>query len=201
MIFIIFWMIVFSLSHSILADSRLKRWVESTLGQRFRHGWYRLFYNIVSLITLLPLFLYMSQQATLLYTVPPWLRPVFIMIQLIGIVGLLVSILQIDWMRFAGLKQVLAYMQGGELPLPDEALVTTGLYAFVRHPLYLFSLLVLWFTPTMTNMSLIFNISATLYFVFGSLVEEQRMLTYYGEQYAQYQKNVPWLLPFIPTRG
>lgn len=197
MTIIILWMIGFSLIHSITADKRFKNWVAKIFGERFRHGWYRLFYNAVSVISLAPLFLYMADIAMPIYSVPAWLVPIFLIIQLIGVIGLVISILQIDWMRFAGFKQAYAYLAGKPLPLEEEPLQTKGLYAFVRHPLYLFSLLFLWFAPTMTHTGLMFNILATLYFVFGSIVEEKRMISYYGEIYTTYRRDVPWLIPFI----
>ena len=197
MIIILLWMIGFSLIHSLTADKRFKDWVAEHSSERFRHGWYRLFYNILSVISLAPLFLYMFSTSTPIYSVPAWLIPIFLAIQLVGIIGLGISILQIDWMRFAGFRQVHAYLTGGQLPLADETLKTDGLYGFVRHPLYLFSLLFLWFSPTMSNSALIFNIMTTLYFVFGSIIEEKRMIAYYGQHYKNYQENVPWLIPFV----
>lgn len=197
MIIIILWMIGFSLIHSLTADKRFKQLIANMFSERLRHGWYRLFYNIVTLISIAPLFIYMIDISEVIYSIPSWLTPIFLIIQLIGIIGLGLSILQIDWLRFAGIKQVYAYLAGKPLPLPDETLKTNGLYGFVRHPLYLFSLLFLWFTPTLTNTALIFNIMATLYFVFGSIIEEKRMVDYYGELYIKYQKDVPWLIPFI----
>lgn len=197
MITILLWMIGFSLIHSLTADKRFKDWMSNRFSERLRHGWYRLFYNIVSVLSLAPLFLYMSSISQPIYTVPDWLNPIFLGIQLIGIIGLGISILQIDWMRFAGFRQAQAYLTGQDLPLADETLKTDGLYGFVRHPLYLFSLLFLWFSPTMTNTALIFNILATLYFVLGSIIEEKRMVASYGEIYTSYQKRVPWLIPFV----
>lgn len=197
MIIIILWMIGFSLIHSLTADKRFKQLIANMFSERLRHGWYRLFYNIVTLISIAPLFIYMIDISEVIYSIPSWLTPIFLIIQLIGIIGLGLSILQIDWLRFAGIKQVYAYLAGKPLPLPDETLKTNGLYGFVRHPLYLFSLLFLWFTPTLTNTALIFNIMATLYFVFGSIIEEKRMVDYYGELYIKYQKDVPWIIPFI----
>jgi len=189
-------MLGFALLHSITADKRVKEWVSETFSDRFRHGWYRLFYNILSVVSLAPLFLYMATLTGVVYRVPGWLAPIFIGLQGIGLVGAAVSILQIDWMRFVGLRQVLAYFKGDTLPLPEENLKMDGLYGFVRHPLYFFSLIFLWFSPILTTSALAFNIGATLYFVFGSIVEERRMLGYYGTQYEDYRQRVPWLLPF-----
>jgi protein-S-isoprenylcysteine O-methyltransferase Ste14 len=67
----------------------------------------------------------------------------------------------------------------------------------MRHPLYVFSLLVIWFMPTMTDTFLTLNIGITLYFLIGSRIEERRMITEYGDDYQQYRQQVPWMLPDI----
>ncbi|MGJ3241002.1 MAG: methyltransferase family protein [Anaerolineae bacterium] len=201
MLIILLWMLGFALLHSIMADKRVKAWVGQYLGERFRHGWYRLLYNIIALLSLIPVFWYMLSRAEVLYSVPQSVALVFRGIQAVGLIGLMISLLQIDWLRFAGLRQAFAYLRGDSLPLATEQLKTDGIYAFVRHPLYLFSLLVLWFTPTLTDTGLFFNIATTLYFVAGSVIEERRMIDYYGEEYMTYQERVPWLIPFFPTKG
>ena len=40
---------------------------------------------------------------------------------------------------------------------------------------------------------------ATLYFIFGSRLEERKLLTYYGDAYARYRTRVPGLFP-LPWR-
>ena len=198
MIFILLWMAGFALIHSLTADKRTKRAFARLFGERARYGFYRLLYNIVSLLTLAPVLLYATQNGHVIWQVPAPLVPVFIGIQLIGVIGLLISVGQIDGQRFLGLRQVRAYFNNDPLPLPDESLQTDGLYAYMRHPLYVFSLLVIWFMPTMTDTFLTLNIGITLYFLIGSRIEEQRMMTHYGDDYKHYREQVPWMLPDIP---
>lgn len=198
MLNILLWMLVFAVVHSITADKRFKRIIIHLIGTRPYEGLYRLFYNVLSFVMLAPIFVNMMKLGTPLYSVPQPFAIVFRLIQLIGMAGLMVSLLQIDFWRFTGLRQLMALMKGNTLPLADEALQTGGLYSWVRHPLYFFSLLVLWFTPNMTDTGLMFNIVATLYFVLGSLIEEQRMVSYYGEAYQTYRKNVAWMIPRHP---
>lgn len=197
MVFILLWMAGFALIHSLTADKRTKRAFARLFGERARHGFYRLLYNIVSLITIAPVLLYAAQNGSVIWQVPAPLVPVFIGIQLIGVIGLLMSVGQIDGQRFLGIRQVQAYFKNEPLPLPDEPLQSDGLYAYMRHPLYVFSLLVIWFMPTMTDTFLTLNIGITLYFLIGSRIEERRMITEYGDDYQQYRQQVPWMLPDI----
>ncbi|MGF1504325.1 MAG: methyltransferase family protein, partial [Anaerolineae bacterium] len=97
-----------------------------------------------------------------------------------------------DLFRFIGIAQALAFLEGKELPLLSEPLNTGGVYRIVRHPLYFFSLLIIWPNPTMTTTLLAFNLAATLYFFIGSRVEEQRLLAMHGEDYAKYPGGSRW---------
>lgn len=195
MVAMIVGMIAFALIHSITADKRFKQRVQAWVGERAYHGFYRLVYNIVSVLFLAPLMLVVLPQGRVIWEAPDALLPVMLAVQALGLLGAAVSLFQIDWLRFAGVKQVLAYFSGASLPLPPEPLQTGGIYALVRHPLYLFALMLLWPVTPMTDLYLAYVILATVYFVVGSLVEEQRMVGYFGEAYVQYRQRVPWLLP------
>ena len=189
-------MIVYGVFHSLTAAIGVKALFVTLMGQRAYLGFYRLFYNIVSGITLLPVFwLIADQPGENIWSLDGAPALLFRLLQLIGIAGVLVSFLQIDAFRFAGLRQAMVFVEGGTLPLPEEPLSRKGLYGLVRHPLYLFSMMVLWFNPVMSAAYLGFVIGSTLYFVLGSLVEERKLLRYFGEEYRTYQQQVAWMIP------
>jgi protein-S-isoprenylcysteine O-methyltransferase Ste14 len=73
--------------------------------------------------------------------------------------------------------------------------VTRGLYTVVRHPLYLFSILFLWLSPSLSVNSLVFNIGVTLYFIIGAYFEERKLLRDFGEAYADYKRKTSFLIP------
>jgi protein-S-isoprenylcysteine O-methyltransferase Ste14 len=74
-------------------------------------------------------------------------------------------------------------------------LVISGLYRYVRHPLYTAGLLFIWLTPVMTTSVMAMNLALTVYIYIGSSFEEQRLVAEYGQSYQQYQKQVPRLIP------
>lgn len=189
-------MLVFSILHSLLAGQRLKQFFRSWLGERAYYGVYRVSYNLFAAVSLLPV-IWASYflPANVIWATEGVIRPVLLCIQGVGLAGLLVSLLQIDLGRFLGWSQLCAYVSRQPLPLPPEALQQGGVYALVRHPLYLFSLMVIWPMPVMTDTILMFNLGATLYFVLGSLLEEKRLIAVFGPVYADYQRRVPWLIP------
>ena len=190
----LFW----ALLHSVTAARPVKLWVRRQIGARAYAGFYRLVYNVVALISLLPVLYLLAVvvPATVLWRMPAPFSFLFFLIQGIGLVGLLVSVWQTDVWRFTGLRQLIRYLKGAPDPEPPAAFVRSGTYALVRHPLYFFSLLVIWFTPLMTFNTLLFNVLATVYFYAGAVHEEQRLLAAFGETYRRYRKEVPSFVPF-----
>lgn len=191
--------LLWAIVHSVTAASSTKVAFRKTFGAAVYAGFYRLLYNIFSLLSFLPiLYLLWTQVPSLtLWSIPmPW-RIITLAIQLFALLGLALSLLQTDVWSFLGLRQVYDYLRRAENPPITPRLVTSGTYRWVRHPLYLFSLLFIWLNPQMTLASFIFNVLATLYFWIGSIYEERRLSAEFGEAYETYRRSVP---RFLPTR-
>lgn len=189
----VFW----SVLHSLTASAGFKIMVRSWVGQRPYDGLYRLAYNGFSVITFLPVLLLLAGLVPndAIWRVPQPFSYLFVLIQLIGVFGLIVSFLQTDPMRFAGLGQAVRFLRGEEVINPPPTLETRGTYAYTRHPLYFFSLLIIWFLPIMTWGTFLFNVLSTLYFWAGSILEERRLLSTFGDDYRRYQQQVPRIIP------
>lgn len=168
--------------HSILASNFAK----DILGGA---SFYRLGYNIFAGISFLPiLYLMAALPDQPAYQVPaPWK---FIMFAGQGLAALLLltAFLQTDSLSFVGLRQLFEEQKSG-------ALVTRGLYRLVRHPLYTFSLLFIWLSPSVSQNSLTVYIGATLYTLIGAYFEERKLLREFGEAYAIYKNTTPMLIP------
>ncbi|MBN1678797.1 MAG: isoprenylcysteine carboxylmethyltransferase family protein [Anaerolineae bacterium] len=188
----------FAVVHSFTAAPASKRLVRTLLGERFYHGFYRLFYNIFSAITVLPvLFVLATQPGPVVWRVEGVAAQILTVTQLLSVLGLVIAGLQIDVWRFAGLRQAYTYLVGDPLPLPPEPFIQSGMYGLVRHPLYLFSTLYIWTFPTMYVASVAFAAGSTLYFVIGAQFEERRLAREIGPAYEVYRCHVPFLIPFV----
>lgn len=191
----------FGLAHSLTAGPRFKDWMRRTLGERAYHGLYRLLYNTFSALTvartLLAVALLPDQR---LYSVGLPGAAALVAIQGIGALGLAFSLLLTDLPRFLGLSQLATYVTGQPLPLLPVPFRANGPYELVRHPLYFFSLLLIWATPFMTVNVLLFNLGATAYFIVGTYFEERKLLALYGQRYQAYRQRVPRLLPWPRPR-
>lgn len=201
----IFWItgtfIFFAVVHSLTAGVALPNRLRKVLSGRLIDGWYRLIYNVFSLVTFSPIVVAMAiiPEKTL-FAASAVLAWILRGVQVVALIGLAWSLWSIDFWRFAGLRQAAAYAMGDPLPLVGEPLQRRGIYSWIRHPLYFFSLIVLWANPVVTLNGLIFNICATLYFGIGAKIEERRLVDAYGETYETYRHAVSWL-PIKPKRS
>jgi protein-S-isoprenylcysteine O-methyltransferase Ste14 len=183
----------FGLVHSLLASPAAKslaqRWL-GTLAGRI----YRLFFNLQSVVTLLPaLALTLLLPDRPLYTIPrPWLY-LTLTLQGLAVLALLVGVQQTGFIPFSGLGQLLDPAIEGR-----QKLVTDGLYRWVRHPLYTAGLVFIWLLPRMTLNFLAFNLGVTLYIIIGALFEERKLLKAFGPVYTEYQHRTPMFIPGMP---
>ena len=183
--------ILYGAVHSLLASHTLKSKLELKLGRA-----YRLFFNAFASITLLPLLaLVPLLPDRVLYRIPWPISAVMGFIEVIAVLAAIVTLLQTDVLRFLGIRQVLQTDS-----LSTNTLQLTGMYRWVRHPLYFFSLIFLWFSPIMTLNQLTLYSGFSLYFYFGSILEERKLKSQFGEVYQQYQQQVPMLIPFTKIR-
>lgn len=185
----------FSVLHSLIAGVGVRDRLAARLGRRMVRGVYRLVYNGIAVVTLaIPVILAAALPDAEMYRVMPPLSFGLIAIQVIGVVGAAVTLLQTDFLSFAGITQALTLLRGDEFSeAPSAPLQTGGLYRWMRHPLYVFSLMAIWALPVMTVNVLIFNVAATLYFWLGSIVEERRLERVYGDAYREYKRRVGWI--------
>ena len=70
-----------------------------------------------------------------------------------------------------------------------------GLFRLCRQPIYLAFALTLWTVPTLTPDQLCVALVLTAYCVLGPLLKEARFRRVFGEEFAGYQRTVPYFLP------
>lgn len=197
---------VWALVHSLTASAVLKRWMAERVGERPTAAFYRLGYTTFALLTFLPvLYFWWVLPTTPLWEVSGLWRWLFWGVGGSAVLAAGYSLLKTQALSFAGLTQAMDYMAGRQLrrldaPALSHELVVTGLYGWMRHPLYTFSMAFLWANPSMNVRSLTMAVAFTIYFIIGSIYEEKRLLAQFGEAYATYQRRVPRFIPHVPWR-
>jgi protein-S-isoprenylcysteine O-methyltransferase Ste14 len=188
---IVFSFAIYAVLHSFLASRTAKDWAKSRFGQKPFERSYRLFFNFIGVVTLIPV---LALAAVLpdqpFYSVPmPW-RLAFLAGLVVAVFILAAALQRTDALDFAGIKQLVE--KPAALPL-----VTTGIYRWVRHPLYTGSMLFLWLIPEVSQNHFALNVAFTLYFVIGAIFEERKLERFFGKAYADYKKRTPMFIPFV----
>jgi len=183
--------LLYSGVHSLTASNQVKRLACDWFGSGTER-WYRISYNFIAGITFIPiLWLLAILPDQHLYTIPmPWVL-LTVTGQCAGAAIIVIGIAQTGTLAFIGIRQLFP---------PDESrretgLITTGLYGWVRHPLYTGGLLLIWLSPVMTHNLLTLFILLTIYLVAGARLEEKRLAQSFGEAYERYKADTPMLVP------
>lgn len=185
----------YGLLHSWLASLQAKALARRSLGPAVDRV-YRLAYNVVAVLSLLPV---LALPAVLpdqhLYTIPwPWTL-LTLTIQALSLLALLVGVMQTGLWSFLGLEQLLSPAQSA-----TSHLVVGGLYRWVRHPLYTAGMIFIWLTPLMTVNVLLLNLGLSAYLVIGAFFEERKLLREFGAAYRRYQQHTPMFLPRLKLK-
>jgi len=174
---------LFAVVHSLLAAQRCKQW----FGRRgLVEPHYRLGYTILSLLlTLIWLAWIHALPDQPLYRVDGLLFYMLIALQVAGVIVALAALKPIDTMAFLGLTAT-----GNDV----DPFVISGIYRYLRHPMYSGVMLILLASPWQSINSLNMALAVALYFLIGSRLEERRMLEHHPA-YAVYRSQVSAFMP------
>jgi len=108
--------------------------------------------------------------------------------------GIGLSVLtKFGWREFFGSGQLnLSVEEIGRTEGTPE-LVIDGLFAYVRHPLYTFSVISLILTPQLSLDRLFYVLLMLGYLVVAVPIEERKLIKIFGKAYQDYQKTTPML--------
>lgn len=193
--------LLYGVLHSVLASDQVKWAVEKHLGVNVSRRWYRLFFVLIVSLTLLPvLALLVLLPDDRLYAIPvPWVW-LTIFLQLAALAALVVGVMQTGALSFIGIRQWADKDVIVHGPRPEK-LIITGLYRWVRHPLYTATLLLIWLMPVMSWNLLAANLGFTIYILVGAyFFEEPKLVTQFGEAYVQYRRKTPMIIPGLKRR-
>lgn len=175
--------------HSLLATPRIKNCILTRIPALL--PWYRLTYNVLSLI-LFGWVMLAWQSTTVLFVAPGLWSLLMHGLQATALVAGLLCLKQTGLGAFLGTHRS---HNTNDLPF-----VTTGCYGVVRHPLYLLGILFMLLNPVITTRWLTLTLIAIPYLLLGALIEERRMVNQWGDRYRRYQQQVPFLMPALPRR-
>lgn len=178
---------VFAVIHSALAATTVKTHIAQQWPRLAAR--YRLVYNLLALLLLLPL----AWATHAIPGEPLWPHP--------AAVRWLANGLALA--AFAGIWHVSRYYDMREFlglsPQSRPVFVISPWHRHIRHPWYSLALVIVW-TREMTPAMLVAAVMITLYFAIGVRLEEKKLGNLYGEAYRRYREKVPALIPLPGKR-
>jgi methanethiol S-methyltransferase len=185
------WM-VYCVLHSVLASE----WLKKRLRQRMKdYKWFRLWYTLFAFVFLIVIIYYQVEIRTVKLFAPN----IFISItgSILSFAGLILMLVCIRkyFMSLSGLRSLIIENFSNELQI-------TGIHKYVRHPLYLGTFMFIWGLFLLIPFLSLFvtNVIITIYTLIGIELEEQKLITEFGESYRQYRKTVPKLIPSLKLK-
>ncbi len=182
--------LIFFSQHSIMVRGGFRLRLTRTVRADF-HG---ALFAAASGICLLILTGLWQPVGTPLWIPPDWIRRLLILLFLSACIGALWGGLALRDFDPLGVKPAVAALNGRLTVAPDPFIVR-GPYGWVRHPQYLFALILIWTAPVFTIDRPIHNALWTIWIIIGATLEERDLVNCFGDDYRRYQKNVPMLVP------
>lgn len=189
----VIWICFYAL-HSFLAHNSTKRYIYG-FGNSLKR-YYRLAYNFISVI-FFGFNIYVMTMTDNLFSMQSnvWFIFISIIFLVVGLAFLFIAFSVFDTSEFLGIEQ----LDLKENKDKTSKLINSGVYNYVRHPLYtgiLFLLLGLCFL-FLSPLIFTFAFVSIFYLPIGIFLEEKKLISEFGQQYVDYKKKVKMLIPFI----
>ncbi|HEX9880405.1 MAG TPA: NnrU family protein, partial [Candidatus Binatia bacterium] len=186
---------LFGIQHSVMARQGFKRWWTEIVPRHLERSTYVL---ISDLIFVLLIWQWQPMTGVVWQVENPIGTMVLWGLFAIGWLTVVLTSFMINHFDLLGTRQVYLHLIGKEYtPLQFK---TKGFYKYMRHPLMLGWIIAFWSTPQMSVGHLVFAIGTTVYILIAIQIEEKDLVSFHGEAYESYQREVSMLLPFRKNR-
>lgn len=180
--------------HSALISHSFMDFVKKKFGAAV--ALHRFMYTIVSIVTLVPVvWLMQNASSETLFRFEGVWSAVRWFILLLSFVIFLFAARRYNQRYFFGIQQAKDYLQGK--PQSQPYFSRGGIHEIVRHPYYTGGILFLLTYADFTVANTIVRAIFIIYLIIGTFIEERKLVEESGEQYENYQKEVPMLIPSL----
>lgn len=187
--------LLFFLQHSGMVRRPFRQWLSRFIPEEFVAAVYAIASGAV-----LSVLIMLWQEGTLIFAAPGgiarWSFRALFWLSMLGFVWGGLSLKSFDPL---GIRPVLDRLRNriqGSAPF-----TASGAYRIVRHPLYLFSMLMIWSCPDLTTDRLLLNILWTVWIIVGAFLEERDLISEFGDTYRKYQREVPMFMPGLVRKA
>jgi len=182
---------LFGLQHSVMARPAFKRWWTRIIPASME----RQTYVLATCLCFGALFLWWQPMTGVVWSVESVAGTYAIYAsRTFGWIFMASSTLLINHLDLFGLRQTWFHWRGRKYE--EIGFRTPGWYKRVRHPIQLGFLIAFWSSPHMTVGAFVFAAVCTAYIFVALFLEERDLTAAFGEQYANYKRQVGQLHPF-----
>jgi len=185
--------IAWCLLHSAMISVSVTEYLKKRLGPKFR--FYRLFFNLIAILTLIPVALYAySLRTQAIFHWDGYMRIGQVLLLIVAVLLIFLGGRHYNVRQVLGIKQIKEGISSKAITDTGE-LDTSGVLGMTRHPWYLATILLVW--ARQMDVSVLFvNVILTFYLIVGTYLEEKKLIREFGEKYAAYQNRVSMLLQY-----
>ncbi len=178
--------------HSGMISISVTEYIQNRLGSKYR--FYRLFFNLTAILTLIPVVLFASSVRTrVIFEWSGYARIGQVLLLAIAMLLFCLGGRHYDARQLLGIKQI-RDGNASKLISAKNEFDSSGILGITRHPWYLAVILLIW-VRQMDISVIIVNIILTAYLIVGTHLEEKKLIREFGEKYLTYQKQVSMLIP------
>lgn len=182
--------LLFFFQHSVMVRKGWRQHLSPIIPLHFQGS----LYTAASGIVLAGLVLFWQNSGQTLISLQGFSRWVAHGIFFASLIGMMWGMRALKSFDVFGNQQILSHT--GVSHVQAMPLAIRGPYRWVRHPLYFFTLLMIWSCPDVTVDRLLFNTLFTAWIVLGTLLEERDLVAEFHQDYQNYQRKVPMLIPW-----
>ena len=185
--------IAWCILHSAMISVSVTEYFKKRLGSKFR--FYRLFFNLIAILTLIPVALFASSIRTqAIFHWNGYMRIGQLVVLVIAVLLFFLGGRHYDVRQVLGFKQIKDRTLNQAITDTGE-LDTSGVLGITRHPWYLATILLIWARQLDVSV-IIVNVILTFYLIIGTYLEERKLVREFGEKYLIYRQKVSMLIPF-----
>jgi protein-S-isoprenylcysteine O-methyltransferase Ste14 len=184
--------LLFFIQHSLFIRPFFRKWMERHI-KTIYHG---AFYSVTTGIALfIMIFLWQHTPVMLIEShgaVRLFMRALFF----IALVLCMWGIRSVGNFDGFGIRPFIRAIKGkSSTAAKSQLLSIKGPYQFVRHPLYLSFILIVWSNPDISADMLLCSALWTAWIIIGTILEERDLIANFGDDYKRYSAKVPMLIP------
>jgi methanethiol S-methyltransferase len=181
--------LLFFLQHSGMIRRSFRRWLANFIPARYQGA----VYTLASGVCLMIAVAFWQESGTVLFEANGLMRGFLRGFFVLSILGMVWGLWVLRAVDIFGLSPILE--RSDAKPTQVKHLTIRGPYRWVRHPLYLFMIVLFWSAPVLTMDRLLFNTLWTIWVVAATVLEERDLAADFGAPYRDYQLKVPMLVP------